>query len=230
LVRHERSIEEGKKMYSKALIGVVVLLSFCSCLKACPNIQGCSFDNSDCTSLTCQKTILGKTVYLTIKLDTCKTDLSATITVNEYSSGISFTHTFKGQGDVPIPGLSFGVASANIRVKIYRENSNIMLEVSLVLKSIFTSDTSYVIVKSDIGTVNCGNNAVSSWFSDQSLAIKIVIIASAVVAVLSVIGCIACCCRCCRQKAGGVVVASPNLAGPVVMENMPQVPPPYQKF
>jgi len=212
-------------MYLRTVLSVVVtILNLCVDIKACPNIQGCSFDNSDCTSLTCQKTILGKTVYLTIKLDACKTDLSATITVEERSFGISFTHTFKAQGDIQIPGLSFGVASANIRVKIYRKGSDIILEVSLVLKSSFTSDTSYVIVKSDIGTVNCGNNGWSSWFSKQSTAIKALIIGSAVVVFLGIIGCFICCC-CCKRDENRVAAVAPQPAGQVIMQTMPQTLP-----
>ena len=37
-----------------------------------------------------------------------------------------------------------------------------LFQVSLVLKSIFTSDSSYDIVKGDIGKVDCGNNGKNS--------------------------------------------------------------------
>ena len=106
---------------------------FNSCFRtftACPYISnGCSFDDSDCTSLTCTTSILGKTITTKIKLDTCKTDISATVTLD--ASGVHFTKTFYGKGDVPIPGLSFGpLGSANIRFRVYRSGSNVKLEVS----------------------------------------------------------------------------------------------------
>jgi len=174
-----------KEMDSKVLIALAGTLSLCVGLEACPSIPGCSFDNSHCTSLTCQKKILGKTLHLNIKLKKCNTDIFTTITVKETSSGTSFTHTFKGDGTLPIRGLKFGLASANIRIKISHKDSNVILEVFLVLKSVFTKDASYRIVKENIGSLkleeDCTVNKGSSiWFSNQAWYIKALITASAI--------------------------------------------------
>lgn len=110
--------------------------NFCLFFTGCPNIDGCSFDNSDCTSLTCKSTDFGQTVFLNIKLNTCEKDVTVTINIKDYSLGVDFTYTFTANEEIPIPGLSFGpLGSANIQVKITREDKHLKLGVSSINNS-----------------------------------------------------------------------------------------------
>ena len=66
----------------------------------------------------------------------------------------------------------------SVFISVFNQQSVFMLllQVSLVLKSIFTSDTSYVIVKSDIGTVNCGNNGKSFSLPLNTIKVALVLV------------------------------------------------------
>eukprot|EP00112_Aurelia_sp_Birch-Aquarium-sp1_P020789 Seg543.24 transcript_id=Seg543.24/GoldUCD/mRNA.D3Y31 product="hypothetical protein" protein_id=Seg543.24/GoldUCD/D3Y31 len=204
---------------------------------SCPYISGCTWQDSDCTSLQCSDTFLGESVDLTITLNTCESDVTTTITVTVYSLGIYYTHTFSSEEDVPIPGFSAGpLGGVYLRVKLTRENLSLKLKVSLAVK-LLSFGKSITIVNENLGTVrrsiDCG---LFEWLSDQPTGAKIGIAIGCLVLFLSFIGCICCCCRgcCCSKPAGGGVVVLPPGNNPVPMSSYPDVEQPattaYRKF
>ena len=91
--------------------------------------------------MECSANFLDKPVDLTIKLNTCQTDVTTTITVNVYSLGISYTYTFSSEEDVPIPGFSAGLlGGVYLRVKLTRENLSLKLEVTSVIVCVQVDD------------------------------------------------------------------------------------------
>ena len=84
--------------------------------------------------MECSDTFLGEPVDLTIKLNTCQTDVTTTITVTVYSLGVYYTHTFSAEEDVPIPGFSAGpLGGVYLRVKLTREDLSLKLKVNGVM-------------------------------------------------------------------------------------------------
>ena len=98
----------------------------------------CQYDKN---KITCKESFLGTDFTMTVKLEVCDEDVSATVSLK--GAGVDYSHKFKSETDVPIPGMSAGpLGKVYLRVVLRRS-----WDEAVYIKVIFSNSKSQKLEK-----------------------------------------------------------------------------------